>query len=185
MKILIAEDDSVARSILTGALRKHQHDFVVTLNGRQAWDAFRKDYFPVVISDWIMPEMDGLELSRAIRSMLRTNYTYIIILTSMSGKANYLEAMEAGADDFINKPFDEEHLVARLHVAARILGLRKHVKQLEGLLPICAYCKRIRDEDSVWQPIERYIASRSEAKFTHTICPDCYLHVVKPQIQNA
>jgi PleD family two-component response regulator len=95
------------------------------------------------------------------------------LLTILGGKTNYLEAMNAGADDFITKPFDSEQLAARLHVAERILGLRKHVTQLEGLLPICACCKKIRDEQSHWQQIETYVEQHSQARFSHSICPEC------------
>ena len=184
MKILVAEDEMIARLVLTSALEKHQHEVVVTQNGREAWEKFQQEHFPVLISDWMMPEMDGLQLCRAARAVTRDAYTYIVMLTSMSGKANYLEAMKAGADDFMNKPFDEEQLLARLHVAERILGLRQHVKHLEGLLPICAYCKKIRDESNTWQQVERYIGPRSEAKFTHTICPECYETIIKPQLKD-
>lgn len=181
VKILIAEDDVVARMVLMGALKKLNHEMTVTQNRNQAWKAFQTSYFPVVISDWMMPELDGLQLARAIRRVHRDNYTYIIMLTALSGKTNYLEAMKAGADDFITKPFDEEQLAARLHVAERILGLLQHVKHLEGLLPICMYCKKIRDEGNQWQQIDHYISLRSEAKFSHSICPECFQSVVKKQ----
>ena len=102
-----------------------------------------------------------------------------MILTAKGKKADYLEAMDAGADDFIIKPFDAEQLAARLHVAERMLGLRKHVKALEGLLPICAVCKKIRNESNHWVPIESYIMGHSEAKFTHGFCPECKDKVLK------
>jgi sigma-B regulation protein RsbU (phosphoserine phosphatase) len=121
-----------------------------------------------------MPEMDGLAVCREIRKVPHDNYTYIILLTSLEGKTNYLEAMDAGADDFMTKPFDADELVARLHVAQRILGLRRHVSQLEGLLPICCSCKKIRDGKDNWLRVEKYIEIHSEARFTHGFCPECY-----------
>lgn len=183
MKILIAEDDVVARTLLTRTLNQHHYEVVAVTDGRQAWEKLKQEYFPVLISDWMMPEMDGLELCRAVRRAPGDAYTYILMLTALSGRTNYLEAMKAGADDFLNKPVDEEQLLARLHVAERILGLRQHVKYLEGLLPICSYCKKIRDEHNAWEQIEKYIAPRSGAKFSHTICPECYEKVVKPQLK--
>ncbi len=105
------------------------------------------------------------------------------MLTSLEGKGRYLEGMEAGADDFINKPFDKETLAARLRVAERILNLQAEVKQLEGLLPICAYCKKIKDDGNQWQHMESYISRRTEANFSHGICPECYEKHMLPQLQ--
>ena len=173
MKILIAEDDVTSRLVLDASLRTLGHEVVAVENGLRAWDESRAKYFPVLITDWVMPHMDGLALCRTLREAQREQYTCVILLTALEGKANYLEAMNAGADDFITKPFDLEQLAARLVVAERMLGLRQHVTQLEGLLPICAYCKKIRNEKEGWESIEKYIAARSETKFSHGICPAC------------
>ena len=174
MKILVAEDENISRLVLEASLKKRGHEVVAVENGRKAWEAFQKEYFPVIISDWMMPEMDGLALCREIRKLPRDNYTYVVLLTSLEGKTNYLEAMDAGADDFMTKPFDADQLTARIQVADRILGLHKHVTQLEGLLPICCSCKRIRDGTDHWQRVENYIEIHSEARFTHGYCPECY-----------
>lgn len=173
MQILIAEDDATSRRVLEKTLRRLGHEVVATGGGREAWKAYRQQYYPVLISDWVMPEGDGLELCRAIRRYLSRQYTVILLLTARGGKTDYLEAMKAGADDFLTKPFDEDQLSARLVVAERMLGLRHQVKQLEGLLPICAYCKRIRDQDATWSQVEDYVALRTEANFSHGICPEC------------
>jgi CheY-like chemotaxis protein len=173
MKILIADDDATSRLVLEATLKSLGHNVITTTSGDEAWDAFQHEHFPVLISDWLMPGMDGLELCRLIRQTERDTYTYIILLTVLEGKQQFLEAMEAGADDFITKPLDEELLAARLHVAERILGLRRHVNQLEGLLPICSYCKKIRDDRGQWEPLEIYISERSQAQFSHGLCQDC------------
>ena len=131
--------------VLEASLKKRGHEVAAVENGLKAWEAFQKEYFPVIISDWMMPEMDGLALCRKVRKLPRENYTYLVLLTSLEGKTNYLEAMDAGADDFMTKPFDADQLTARIQVAERILGLHRHVTQLEGLLPICCSCKKIRD----------------------------------------
>jgi DNA-binding response OmpR family regulator len=182
MKILISDDESTSRMVLEATLHKLGYEVVVTESGGQAWEAYQQEYFPILISDWLMPHVDGLMLCRMIREKMQSNYTYIILLTVLEGKANYLEAMEAGADDFITKPFDEEELAARLQVAERILGLRRHVRQLEGILSICAYCKRIH-EQGAWYQLEDYISRHSEAKFSHTYCPDCYDKFIKPEME--
>jgi DNA-binding response OmpR family regulator len=131
----------------------------------------------------MMPKVDGLELCRRIRSHEREKYAYIIFLTALAGKKYYQEGMEAGADDFLNKPVDMDELTARLVVAGRILTLHTEVTQLEGLLPICAYCKNIRDDQNTWQPIEGYISKRTEATFSHGYCPDCIEKYVKPDME--
>ena len=183
MKILTTDDDEVARKVLTRTLKVLGHEVVETKDGHEAWAEYRLHHFNLIVSDWLMPGMDGIELTKLVRSENRQKYTYIIMLTSLEGKGRYLEGMEAGADDFINKPFDKETLAARLHVAERILNLQAEVKQLEGLLPICAYCKKIKDDGNQWQHMESYISRRTEANFSHGICPECYEKHMLPQLQ--
>ncbi len=173
MNILIADDDSTSRIVLGATLKKLGHQVTATTSGAEALAIFDKADVPVLISDMLMPDVDGLELCRRVRALDRPKYTYIILLTSVGGKSGYLEGMKAGADDFINKPLDEEQLAARLGVAERILGLQTQVKQLAGLLPICSHCKKVRDDQNYWQQVELYIAIRTDAKFTHSYCPDC------------
>ena len=125
MKILIAEDDMTSRLVLGATLKKLGHQVTATQNGREAWDALDKEHFPLLISDWMMPDMDGLELCRLIRGAGEKQYIYIILLTALGGKGSFIEGLDAGADDFITKPFDEEQLAARLRVAERILALHE------------------------------------------------------------
>ena len=183
MRILIAEDDGVSRIVLTTKLKKMGHEVIATEDGVAAWEEFRAKHPQLVITDWMMPNVDGLELCRRIRSYEQEKYAYVIMLTALAGKKNYYEGMNAGADDFLTKPVDMEDLTARLRVAGRILALQTEVKQLEGLLTICAYCKKIRNEDNTWQPIEGYISMRSEAEFSHGYCPACYDQHIKPQLE--
>jgi CheY-like chemotaxis protein len=128
MKTLIADDDVITRLLLSSALRKLGHEVHEATNGREAWEAWHSGEFPFIISDWMMPDLDGLEFCRRIRAAPRADYTYIVLLTSCSGKANYLEAMNAGADDFITKPFEKDAFAARVRVAERILGLHEKLR---------------------------------------------------------
>jgi len=182
MRILIAEDDRDSREMLGVLLQDDGHEVVAVEDGLRAWYAFEEDRFSLVISDWLMPEVDGLELCRRIRAARRKTYPYIILLTALRGKGYFLEGMNAGADDFISKPYDTDELMARLRVAERIVRLQEHVKRLEGILPTCMYCKKIRDDRNVWVAIEHYIAQRTAASFSHGVCPDCYEKIVKPEL---
>lgn len=183
MRILIAEDDPASQLVLRRTLEKLGHDTVTTATGTEAWTAYESSDIQLVISDWMMPEMTGLDLCRKVRARQGGRYTYFILLTALSGKGRYLEGMAAGADDFITKPFDRDELQARLHVAQRILSLQKEVLQLEGLLPICSYCKKIRDEQQQWVAMEQYIDERTDASFTHGVCTDCYENRLKPEME--
>ncbi|HUI64366.1 MAG TPA: response regulator transcription factor [Bacteroidota bacterium] len=183
MKILVAEDDGVARLILTKRLQKMGHDVIVTEEGGEAWDAFHTGRPQIVITDLEMPKIDGLQLCQKIRAEHQDKYVYIIILTAREGKKAYIEGLDAGADDFMHKPVDMDELAARLRVAARILSMQTEMRQLEGLLPICSYCKKIRDENDSWMPIEGYISTRTEATFSHGACPSCVEKYIRPQMQ--
>lgn len=185
MNLLLAEDDAVARITMSAVLKGLGYEVTAAEHGGEAWANLQLGYFPIVISDWSMPEIDGPELCRRMRARMIDRYSYFLLVTATGGKQRYLEGMEAGADDFITKPVDMDELKARLKAAERILGLRTHVQHLEGLLPICAYCKRIRDANEQWESIERYVEERSEAQFSHGYCPDCYEKYVRPQIEKS
>ncbi|MGH7528768.1 MAG: response regulator [Gemmatimonadales bacterium] len=182
MRVLLAEDDAVAGEALRAILTAQGHDVAMAGDGIEAWDVWRLSRPRVILSDWLMPGMDGLELCRKIRAQPPGPYTYFVMETIRSGLSSFLEAMDAGVDDFITKPIVPEELVARLKVAERILGLREELLTLEGLLAICSYCKRIRDEDGAWITLERYVEARSGARFSHGVCADCYEKYLRPQM---
>lgn len=172
MKILIAEDMAVARVTLTAAVQKLKHETIAVEDGAQAWEHLQKGEFPLVITDWQMPHVDGLELCRRIRAASQRHYTYIIMLTSMDTRADYMVAIDAGADDFLVKPFDHDVLIARLHVAQRIGGLLTDMQQLQSLLPVCRSCRKIRNEHEQWMNLENY-ASTHQTTFDQIECPQC------------
>ena len=173
MRVLIAEDDPVSSMALAAKLKALGHEVIETTNGRDAWYAYHHSIPQIVITDWMMPVVCGPDLCRMIRTDARVQYTYIIMLTSPESKGNYIEGLNAGADDFVNKPLDYDGLKARLRVAERVLNLQSTVDQLEGLLPICSYCKKIRDEQNVWHPVEDYVEDRTDTSFEHALCPEC------------
>lgn len=180
--VLVVDDDPVSSAQFGALARAAGYNVSLAQNGRDAWDLLQIARVPIVISDWYMPEMDGPELCRRIRARTREPYVYFILVTSRGGKQQYLAGMEAGADDFIAKPVDPDELRARLTVAERILGLRHELQQLEVLLPICSYCKRIRNEREEWESLDRYLERRFDAQLSHGICPECYAKYVQPQL---
>ena len=197
MKILVAEDQSVSRHILVANLRKWGYEVVAAEDGSQAWAVLQGDQAPqLAIIDWLMPGMDGIEICRRIRESARTRQIYLILLTARRGQKDKIEGLQAGADDYVTKPFDREELRARVQVGIRILELQgavaqrvrqleealSRVKTLQGLLPICSYCKKIRNDRNYWQQVEGYISDHTEAQFSHGICPECYQHYVQPEL---
>lgn len=183
MKILAVEDDSVARAVLRQALRRLEHDVVEAGDGESAWEILQREPVRVVVSDWMMPKSDGLDLCRRIRGRVGSEYIYFILLTSSGATAeNQTKAADAGVDDFLTKPLDISELWMRLRVAQRILRYTTQVRQLEEMMPICSYCKKIRDDRNYWQQLESYIGERTGSDFSHSVCPDCYTRVLAPQL---
>lgn len=197
MEILIAEDDEVSRRILQVTLAAAGHTVVVTENGAEAWDILEKDDSPpLAILDWMMPGLDGLEVCRRVREKKTDTPVYIIFLTAKANKTDIVQGLGAGANDYILKPFNREELRARVQVGETVVNLQHalaarvgelenalaQVKLLQGILPICSYCKNIRDDQNYWQQLDVYVTSHSEAQFSHSICPDCYDTVVRKQL---
>jgi len=183
MKILVVEDDRVAATVLTAALRALGHEPWLATDGEKGWAFFQTEPTRIVISDWMMPGLDGLELSRRIRTH-GGDYTYLIMLSSMAtGGGNLDQAMAAGVDDFLPKPVNQAELKARLHVAARILNYATQVRQLQEIIPICGYCKKMRDDQNYWSQVEEYIGKQTGSNFSHGVCPDCYDQVLVPQMR--
>lgn len=188
MRVLIAEDDPVSRRLLQAALIKWGYEVTVTSNGKEAWQALQATDAPsLLILDWLMPEMDGVEICREVRQLPALKSAYIILLTSRGSKEDIVKGLEAGADDYVTKPFDHGELRARVQVGSRVVQLQSaladrvneleeaiaSVKTLQGLLPICCYCKKIRDDGNYWHRVESYISGHANVRFSHGICPDC------------
>lgn len=184
MNILAVEDDILARKIICRSLRRLGHDVIEVADGEEAWTRLQAGNVRVVVCDWMMPRLDGLELCRRIRARLGAEYVYFILLTGNSASDdNQRVAAEAGVDDFLTKPLDPQEMWMRLRVAERILRYATQVSQLETFLPICSYCKKIRDDKNYWQQIESYINKRTGTDFSHSVCPDCYQRVIVPELE--
>ena len=134
MNILIADDDPVSRRLLENYLQKWGYEVTAAGDGAEAWRLFEGGTFPMVITDWMMPELDGSGLLRRIRASQRPGYVYAILLTAKSQKEDIVEGMEAGADDFLTKPFDRDELRVRLRAGERIIRLEHHLRETQAAL---------------------------------------------------
>ena len=198
MKILIAEDDVTSRRILEAILGKWNYEVIATSDGLEAWQALQTENPPpIAIIDWMMPGMDGVEFCRRLRQTQTLTPTYVILLTSKRQQEDVVVGLQAGANDYIRKPFEREELRARIGVGERVIELQTaladrvkkleealvKIRTLQGLLPICSYCKKIRNDQDYWEQIETYVADHSQAEFTHGICPDCLEKHIKGQME--
>jgi signal transduction histidine kinase len=129
MRVLIADDDPVSRHLLRSHVAAWGHEAAVAEDGARAWELFTAGEYPLVISDWLMPEVDGLELLRRVRAAPRPAYVYFILLTALSQKEDLVHGMEAGADDFVTKPFDRDVLRVRLRAGERIIRLEQSLEE--------------------------------------------------------
>jgi sigma-B regulation protein RsbU (phosphoserine phosphatase) len=173
LKVLLVEDENVSLRLQKKMLEGWGHEVTACENGKVACELFSAIQYDVVVSDWMMPELDGLELCNRIRSISKRDYCYFILVTAKSRGENLIQAIDAGVDDYLTKPVDSVELRVRLKVAERIVNLRSDVRVLQGLLPMCAWCKSIRDDSNLWESLEGYFSSHTSAELTHAICPRC------------
>ena len=187
MHILIADDESVSRTVLVRTLEQWGHEVEVVVDGLEACTRLIVPGAPpLAILDWGMPGLEGPEVCRSVRAAALRLQPYLVMLTARHTPEDLAEALEAGADDFLSKPFNRVELMARLHAGMRILNLhraltdriqeleesRQREHHLRTLMPICAYCKKIRGDRDEWEPIDQYLAEHGY-RFTHAVCPSC------------
>jgi phosphoserine phosphatase RsbU/P len=174
MKLLIAEDELSTRKILMKHAGTFGYEAVLAEDGEQALEELmRADGPRLALLDWMMPVRSGVDICKLIKERELDDHYYLIILTSRSEPDDIAAALDAGADDFVIKPYSAIELKARLGVGRRVLEASAQVRRLEGLLPICASCKKIRDGADYWHHVESYISAHSSANFSHSICPEC------------
>jgi DNA-binding response OmpR family regulator len=187
MRVLIAEDDRLSRRLLEAHVERAGYEVLAVEDGTEAFEVLTAVGGPrLAIADWMMPRMDGIELCRRLRQSGGA-YTYLILLTARCQPEDRAAGFEAGADDYLVKPFDARELRARLGVGARILSLQEelerkvaqleaaanHVERLQDLLPICMHCKKIRTDETTWHRLEAYVERLTGAEVTHALCDEC------------
>lgn len=197
MRILVADDDPVARLVVSSRLTKWGYGVVTAEDGTSALAVLTRPGAPrIALIDWMMPGLDGPDVCRRLRASASGTSTYVLLLTAREGSASVAEGLDAGANDYLTKPFDDRELRARLGVAARVVNLEDQlqarvtelqhaldsVARLEELLPICSYCHSVRQDDDYWQRLDQYVGQRG-VKFSHSICPHCFEKHVEPQLE--
>jgi DNA-binding response OmpR family regulator len=188
VKVLIAEDDPVLRRMLQNSLRSWGYEPVEVADGDAAVAALLGPDAPrLAIMDWVMPGLDGPDVCRAVRARPAATPPYLVLLTANDATADVVAGLGAGANDYVTKPFAPDELRARLAVGRQVVELQaalaarvreledalSQVKQLRALLPICSYCKKVRDDKNYWEQVDAYLYRHSSIRFTHGICPDC------------
>jgi len=202
MRILVAEDDAVTRKLLESTLGRLGLDVITAADGNAAWNALEtlkgKDAPELAVLDWMMPGLEGIQILRRLRTTPGFELLYVILLTSRTDKEDVAYGLAAGANDYIAKPFDPSELEARVRVGERMVKLQRslaarvaelevalaHVQRLQGLLPICSYCKKVRNEADYWEQVDSYLTSHSDIRITHGICPQC-LETMMKQLDEA
>jgi phosphoserine phosphatase RsbU/P len=202
MRILVAEDDAVTRKLLESTLGRLGLDVIAAADGNAAWNALEtlkgKDAPELAVLDWMMPGLEGIQVLRRLRTTPGFELLYVILLTSRTDKEDVAYGLAAGANDYIAKPFDPSELEARVRVGERMVKLQRslaarvaelevalaHVQRLQGLLPICSYCKKVRNEADYWEQVDSYLTSHSDIRITHGICPQC-LETMMKQLDEA
>jgi DNA-binding response OmpR family regulator len=197
MRILVAEDDAVTRKLLESTLSRLRLDVIAVADGNAAWNALEtlkgKDAPELALLDWMMPGLEGIQILRRLRTTPGFELLYVILLTSRTDKEDVAYGLAAGANDYIAKPFDPSELEARVRVGERMVKLQRslaarvaelevalaHVQRLQGLLPICSYCKKVRNETNYWEQVDSYLTSHSDVQLTHGICPQCMETMMK------
>ncbi|HJU43695.1 MAG TPA: response regulator [Vicinamibacterales bacterium] len=198
LHVLVADDEPVSRTVVGAMLKKAGFLVHYAPDGAQAWQRLQSPNPPALaLLDWEMPGLQGPEVIERIRGRQSQTPTYVILLTSRDTSADIVSGLRAGADDYVIKPANEDELIARVNVGARVVRLQlaladrvrsleealANVKALQTLLPMCAYCKSIRNDQNYWQKVETYFQQHSGVSFTHSYCPSCYDRYVRPELE--
>lgn len=185
--ILIVDDEPTALKLLTGIL-KADYTVLAATNGRAALETINSnDEISLILLDIMMPDQNGFEVLRKIKGFSRYQETPVIFLTALEEEHNEAQGFAAGIADYIIKPISKLRLLARVKNQLQMQRQRHlleeknlelqyamdQISTLRGILPICSYCKQIRNDEGYWQKVEHYITAHSEARFSHSICPQC------------
>jgi CheY-like chemotaxis protein len=176
--ILVIDDTEVNIDMLIGILKNH--DVIPATSGKEALSIIETEQIDLVLLDIMMPDMDGLEVCRRLKDNPATKNIPVIFITAKTDEKSIEEAYETGGVDYVTKPFKPMELLMRIQTQLKLQTMIRNlqsafenIKTLNGLLPICSHCKKIRDDKGYWNSLEAYIEKHSYASFTHGICQEC------------
>lgn len=198
MTILVADDHETNRKLLFAILSAEGYEVELACDGGEALARLQTVTGPMVaLIDWQMPVLAGIDVCREARKGANANMLFLIIVTVRDSAKDTVTGLEAGANDYVTKPFDNAELLARVRIGCKMVELQEslgrrvieleeamaQIKQLKRFLPICSYCKKIRDDDDSWQEVEEYFADKADVSFSHGVCPECGIKHVRPQLE--
>ena len=183
-RVLVVDDEPVNLQVIRNFLTVESFQLTLAASGKEALELLESESFDLVLLDVMMPGLSGYEVIRTLRQSHRLAELPVIFLTARSQDADVVTGMSLGANDYLTKPISKDRLLARIkphlelleshrHLEDRVQEKLEEIRVLEGILPICAGCKKIRDSAGIWEEMEIYISKRSEATFSHGLCPTC------------
>ena len=175
--ILIVDDSALNLQVIGLKLKTAGYNIVAAQSGKEALEIAKKEAFDLILLDIMMPDMDGIEVCRLLKEQELTQKIPIIFLTAKSDTIDIIAGFKAGCVDYVPKSFSTEELLARVRAHVELKKAREEIISLKGMLPICAHCKKIRDDRGYWENIENYLCTHTEVSFTHGICPECVHHL--------
>ncbi len=171
--VLIVDDNPRNLQFLGSILVENEYDLAVSTNGIQVFEFLKNKKPDIILLDIMMPEMDGYEVCEKLKTDPNTKDIPVIFLTAKSDMSDIIRGFEVGAVDYVTKPFNSAELLARTKTHIALKRAREEINTLRGIIPICAQCKKIRDDKGIWNRMELYIEKHTEALFSHGICKDC------------
>ena len=172
-KIMIVEDNPQYVYALKCILEKNGFEVTVSMDGIKAVDSIEMEMPDLILLDIMLPSLDGYGVCERLKAEKSTRGIPVIFLTIKTEIEDIVKGFEAGAVDYITKPFNSAELLARVKTHVELKLAREELQTLRGIIPICANCKKIRDDEGFWEQVETFIEHHSNAIFSHSICPDC------------
>lgn len=171
--VLIIDDNKENLKVVGNLLSKNNYKLALANNGKDALKYLEKKKPDLILLDIMMPQIDGYTICSQIKADNRYQKIPIIFLTAKTEPEDIVKGFETGAIDYITKPFNSKELLARVKTHVNLKKANERIKKLEGIIPVCANCKKIRDENDEWISLEHYLDNHSEAELSHSLCPEC------------